>query len=219
MKEVDDPDIKELAKDNASTRAQKEADITAKKHFIEELQAELERIRTAAAQFGIFLKRNAIMPYNDATLDYLDRCIEEEVGKVQAGGSGEKLDNLKQYRREYEQEIQHLEEYMEKVTEELLLDQDCVNIMMKDLYSLKHYGAMLSDMCDIIHSLPSGANRERAYIMRARDHWNNPRNRHTPNKASTTAQPESALTPGPAPIHDLARRKPGFLVRMISRFL
>lgn len=220
MKEVEDPDIKALMKNNASIRTQKEAAIAAKKHFIEEIEAELDTIRSAAAQFGIFLKRNAIMPYNDATLDYLDRCIEEEAGKVQAGGSGDELDNLKQNRKEYEQEIHHLEEYMTKGTQELLLDQAGVDILMKDLYSLKHYGSMLSDMCNVIHCLPSGANRERAHMLRARDYWENPKKHRRSNKVSTQAQ--SRPTPDRAPStafkDSSAAQQPGFVERVSQWF-
>lgn len=216
LKEVEDPDIKALVTSNASTAQKKEAGIAAKKSLIEELEAELNIIRSATAQFGIFLKRNAIMPYNDATLDYLDRCIEEEAGKVQAGGSAEKLENLKKYRKEYEQEILHLEEYMEKGAEELLLDQEGVDIMMKDLYSLKHYGAMLSDLSNFTHSLPAGANRERAHILRARDHWENPQKHRRSNKTSTQARVDSPPGPAPHTAHTPAERQPSFLKRMVS---
>lgn len=216
MKEVEDPDIKALVKSNASNAHKKEAGIAAKKSLIEELEGELDTIRSATAQFGIFLKRNAIMPYNDATLDYLDRCIEEEAGKVQAGGSAEKLENLKKYRKEYEQEILHLEEYMEKGDEELLLDQEGVDIMMENLYSLKHYGSMLSDLSNNIHSLPSGANRERGHILRAKDHWVKPEKYHRSNKTSTQAQGGSPPDVGPYTAYTPAERQQGFLKRMFS---
>lgn len=220
MKEVEDPDTKALMRNNKSTCSEKEAAINAKKHLIQEIEAGFHTIRSAAAQFGIFLKRNAIMPYNDATLDYLNRCIEEEAGKVQAGGSGDKLDNLKQYRKEYEQEIYHLEEYMAKGTQELPLDQAGVDILMKDLYSLKHYGLMLSDMCNVIHSLPSGANRERAHMLRARDDWKKPRKHRRSNKVSTQAQsgPTPDRTPSTAFKDSSATQQPGFVKRVLRWF-
>lgn len=62
-------------------------------------------LQNAAAQFSIFLKRNAIMPYNDATLEYLDRHLEDEGSKVVAGGSRDKLERLTQYRMQYEQQV------------------------------------------------------------------------------------------------------------------
>lgn len=155
------------------------------------------------------------MPYNDATLNYLDRCIEEEAGKVQAGGSGDKLENLKQYRKEYEQEINHLEEYMKKGTEELLLDQAAVDLMMKDVYSLKHYGSMLSDMCNVIQNLLSGADRERAHMLRAKDHWEHPKKHRRSNKASMQDRP--GPTPGQVPFlaskYDTTGQQPGIVKR------
>jgi hypothetical protein len=45
------------------------------------------------------------MPINDAILAYLDQQIEQEQGKIQAGGSRDKYDRLTEYRRQYEQEV------------------------------------------------------------------------------------------------------------------
>lgn len=207
MKEVEDPDIKELIKSNASNQRQKQTAITNKKHLVDELQSELAKIRNATAQFGIFLKRNAIMPYNDATLDYLDRCIEEEAGKVQVGGSAEKLNNTKQYRKEYEQEIRHLEDSMANGSEHSLLDQDGVEIMKKELYSLKHYGKELRGMCNVIHSLPSRSNREKSHVMEPRAHW---------KKTKTRRMAKGAITPAQPGAYETAERKPGLMRRMFS---
>lgn len=50
------------------------------------------------------------MPYNDATLEYLDRHLEDERSKVVAGGSRDKLERLTQYRIQYEQHSRRLYE-------------------------------------------------------------------------------------------------------------
>lgn len=212
-KEIEDPDIKDLITSNASKRRMKEAAIATKKLLVDELESELAKVRKATAQFGIFLKRNAIMPYNDATLDYLDKCIEEEVGKVQAGGSAEKLRSMKQYRKEYEQEVHHLEQSMADGSEQSLLTQEDVEKMKKGLYSLKHYGKELADMCNVIQALPSADNRERAHNLKARAHWTEKRN----SMGAERAQSQLALRPAPTIIDGAAGNRPGLLRRIASR--
>jgi len=90
------------------------------------------------------------MPYNDSTLDYLDRLMQEETNKAKAGGSRDKLNNLMQHRREYEQQVRILDEYMEKGEDHKLLTRDGVNVLMQHLYGLKHYGESLRDMGKVI---------------------------------------------------------------------
>jgi GTPase SAR1 family protein len=170
-KEINDPEIEEALQRNASFRTKKELAISAKRRLIEELNFELSRISDAAAQFSIFLKRNAIMPYNDATLEYLDRHMQDERNKVQAGGSRDKLDSLTQYRKQYEQQVKILDKYMQKGEDHMLLDQDGVKMLVKELYKLKHYGKILRDMRKFIRSTQTVVYRERPYVMRARSHW------------------------------------------------
>lgn len=172
--EVEDPDVKHLLRNNADIRRTKEAAVAAKKRTIDELEEELGRIRGATAQFSIFLKRNAIMPYNDATLEYLDRCLEEEMHKVVAGGSQDKLESLKRYRREYEQEIKVLEGFMNDGDGDRLLDQQGIHLLMRDLFSLTHYGDTLRNMNDVIDRTHRCARRETPHIMRGSAHSKKP---------------------------------------------
>ncbi len=50
---------------------------------ISELQQERQEILSACAHFGLFLKENSILPYNDAMEGYLTLMIKEEMEKAQ----------------------------------------------------------------------------------------------------------------------------------------
>ncbi len=50
--------------------------------LIEELNDEKAQILKACAQFGLFLKENSIIPYNDAMTAYLDFMIKLEKEKA-----------------------------------------------------------------------------------------------------------------------------------------
>ncbi|KAH8898891.1 hypothetical protein GQ53DRAFT_836886 [Thozetella sp. PMI_491] len=97
--EVNNPTVAALLRQHASFTDTKQAAITAKKGYIKELEYELQEFTLAPAQFSNFLKRNAMMPYNDGTLDSIDRTMEEEREKVEAGGSKDRLQRLIQYHK------------------------------------------------------------------------------------------------------------------------
>ena len=65
----------------AEVKTEKEKMVIYKKELddkIKEFQKEHDDILQMSAQFGAFLKKNAIIPYNDAVADYLDFYIQEE---------------------------------------------------------------------------------------------------------------------------------------------
>ena len=65
----------------AEVKTEKEKMLIYKKELddkIREFQKEHDDILQMSAQFGAFLKKNAIIPYNDAVADYLDFYIQEE---------------------------------------------------------------------------------------------------------------------------------------------
>lgn len=173
IEEINDPEIEEALQRNADIRTKREAAISAKKRLIHDLELELKKIGDAAAQFSVFLRRNAIIPYNDATIEYLDRNMEDEKRKVFKGGSRDKLDSLTQYRQQYEQQVRILDEYMEKGEHQMLLDQKGVENTLRDLHDLKHSGKILRNMGQIIQSAESVVHREKPVITMAQQHWEN----------------------------------------------
>ena len=77
---------------------------------INTLEAEKRQVAKVSAKFGCFLKHNAIVPYNDAESDYLDHLIEDEKGKVSAGGNRSILDGLIKMKSMCEEEMKVLEQ-------------------------------------------------------------------------------------------------------------
>jgi len=73
------------------------------------LEDEKRQVAEVSAKFGCFLKHNAIAPFNDAMLDYLEHLIEIERGKVSAGGEKSTLTGLENMKSMYEEEVKILE--------------------------------------------------------------------------------------------------------------
>lgn len=99
------------------------------------------------------------MPYNDATLDYIERSIEDE---------RDKLEQLVQYRKQYEQEVKILNDQMAKGENSKLLEQPEVETLTQKLYSLKHYGKVLQGMGKVLDTVQRPEQREKQYVMRAK---------------------------------------------------
>ncbi|GBG82394.1 hypothetical protein CBR_g34770 [Chara braunii] len=75
----------------------------------EKMRAEQKAIYKTSASFAMFLKHNAISPYNDATLEYLNHLIEEERNLRAAGANNTKiLQGLERLRADYEEEVKIL---------------------------------------------------------------------------------------------------------------
>lgn len=183
--EMKDPSVERALESNATQRQKQEAAIASKKKFVEELELELKTIRDAAAQFSIFLARNAIVPINDATLEYLTHQIKQEQGKIQAGGSRDKCDRLTEYQRRYEQEVATLKKYMERGENHKLLDQTGVENLVKHLCSLQHYGTQFRQVKEVMDDSHVVVMREKSYTMKAKSHWTHGSSVKTPKKLAT----------------------------------
>ncbi|KAK4239021.1 hypothetical protein C8A03DRAFT_32944 [Achaetomium macrosporum] len=68
--------------------------IELRKTAIEEFKLEHAQVQEAAIQFGFFLQRHAIEPYNDATVEYVDHLINQEKLKIKNRGKKETLEML-----------------------------------------------------------------------------------------------------------------------------
>lgn len=193
--EVNNPRIEEQLQKNADIQAQKEASIALKTRQISELEAELAKIRDTAAQFSVFLRANAILPYNDATLEYLQRQIDEESAKVAFGGSRDKLDNLTSYHQQYKQQVDILEKSRHQKQHQMLFDQLGVETALAELQSLKIYGAMLRNLEEAIRSSEESASREKGLLMRAKTNWGaKPRKPVQSHVKSLSTSPEDRVS-------------------------
>lgn len=81
------------------------------------------------------MKRNAILPYNDAFEEYIRKIIEEEKRGAELTGSYEKLSLLEQYHREYLKEKEILNKSMAKDQNQKITTED-VKKFQSELFSL-----------------------------------------------------------------------------------
>ncbi|KAG5801143.1 hypothetical protein H9Q74_014360 [Fusarium xylarioides] len=102
--------------ENAGVIQLKEEAIRMKKEAIQEFYLEYRQIEEAAIQFGFFLKRHAITPYNDATIEYLDMLIDQKRQKMQVGGSKHRHEKLQKQKAGYLQRVEVLEKAMKQAT-------------------------------------------------------------------------------------------------------
>ncbi|EHL03003.1 hypothetical protein M7I_0974 [Glarea lozoyensis 74030] len=141
---VKDLEIEKQLNDHADDLTIRQAATYKAEKLINEYEGEHAQIQKAAAQFGLFLKKYSITPYNDATLDYLDVLIKEENGKVQAGGNTRKLDTLKKDRAKHVEIIKVL-------TESMKSDPNCLSLplMKQRIANGLIASRVLADICEL----------------------------------------------------------------------
>lgn len=168
---VKDPTVQdELNKSKTMLDAQQTA-IQSLQDQIDEHQKELEEIRNAASQFGIFLKKNSIAPYNDAMIAYLDGLIKEErnlIGFSKSSGialpeNEKRLEGLEKSKDEYVVRIKLLEDQMAVSEDVELLDDQGVDDMVNKLYSLPQWGSRLQKMREVVEWSKSENFREQQF--------------------------------------------------------
>lgn len=106
------------------------------------MERELKAFKESAVVFSVFLKKNSIAFYNDETLQYLDILIHEEQGKIQAGGSLERLNRISKSRKEYQQEIKTLQENLrhDPNTYRRALTREAIMARIEELFGLEYFG-------------------------------------------------------------------------------
>ena len=149
-----------------SDMERKEIAIAEKEAFIAAIKAEHEEIEQAAIRFCLFLKKNSITPYNDATLDYLAFMIKEEQGKVAAGGNPTKLDSLERYRNQYQEQVKILTERMQKGSGFEIWTEQQVRHHVDQLYLLKYYGSQLQQIKTVVKKTHGSTFREESHPVR-----------------------------------------------------
>ena len=133
-------------KQKTSVKEQKEALIRELEKRIKENKEEREFIYKCASHFGAFLKRNAIIPYNDAFSDYLDMLIKEEQEKEKEIRDDKRIKQLKKDKVSYEEQKKAIIEQTSSPTHSIGTHEiETKNIYeMKDqLCALKHNGDTL----------------------------------------------------------------------------
>jgi hypothetical protein len=117
-----------------------QADADPLKPLHKELLYECDQIRNAVQRFNSYMRNNAIMPFNNDTLAYINSRIQEEKIMVSAGQSEYCLERLEKYRAQYEQ---YLESLHGATSQDQLYQEADIQIDPKeidDLCRLKHFG-------------------------------------------------------------------------------
>ncbi|KAK4448406.1 hypothetical protein QBC34DRAFT_381316 [Podospora aff. communis PSN243] len=134
---------------------------------IEEFQLEHSQVQEAAIQFGFFLKRHAIEPYNDGTVEYVDHLIEVERLKINNGGRKETLDMLEKYKAGHCQKVAALTKAMERGENTQVLDDKGVQQLIVGLYGLPHFGKDLERMVKVNAKAADAVFREKTCNLTA----------------------------------------------------
>ena len=133
-------------------KSQKEEFIRLLKEKIDELEKEKKYIYETACFFAIFLKNNAMIPYNDAFGEYIDMLIQDEEDKEKDNRDSKKIKQLVKEKQAYEETKKLLIETMASSS-----DGELGNSRIEESYnrkeklcSLKHNGNMLKEALGMI---------------------------------------------------------------------
>lgn len=123
---------------------------------IQELEEEKQFIYQCASYFGVFLKQNAMIAYNDSFSEYLDMLIREEEMKEKVIRDEAKIAQMKKDKRTYEEKKNVIIENIKKVPMEgkkaEVMPIEKIYEMREKLCSLKHNGKTLREALDGIIS-------------------------------------------------------------------
>lgn len=161
---------KNLLKNASDIELQQEA-IQMRKTAIEEFEIEYKQVQNAAIHFGFFLKRHAIEPYNDATVEYVDHLIHQERMKIKSGGRADELKRLEKYKSEHLERVAILTKAMESGNTTQMLDDRGVTQLVTGLYGLPHFGADLKRIVENNERVVDAAFREKTCSVSAGGDW------------------------------------------------
>lgn len=171
--QVTDSEIERQLKANADYVTLRQTGIAQLDQHIKEYNEELNEIRRAAARFCLFLRKNSITVINDATLDYLDMLIQDEKVVIETAkqkgfstnANQKRLQALQDDRQIHIQLVETFNQNMNEPTcpDDMLLDEQGVDALVKKLYNLKHCGENLEHIKYVIASSLEETSRERPF--------------------------------------------------------
>ncbi|KAK5199158.1 hypothetical protein LTR92_001631 [Exophiala xenobiotica] len=168
-----DPLVQTELNENGNLVTAKQAQIQALQRQIAELRSEHQFIQEAAAKFSVYMKKNSITHYNDATIEYMDHLIKDEKSKVRSGESRARLDRLERDKAQYQTYVDAMEagNKTSRKSTAGALDERGVALLVQQLYNLKHYGRMLKDLANVVGKAYAANFRERPYRIQGRRFW------------------------------------------------
>ncbi|XP_066015006.1 uncharacterized protein [Pocillopora verrucosa] len=150
--------VQDLIRQKADVKSQKEVFILELETHKKELEKEKETIYDSASFFGVFLKENAMIPYNDSFSEYLDMLIREEEAKEDLIRDDKKIKQLKNDKQAYEERKNVI---TKNITDAItsgskdkkeVIPIEKVEQMRQTLCSLKYNGKTLSEALGVATS-------------------------------------------------------------------
>ena len=135
--------------EKSSMKGKKQAFIDELTNRIKEYEEEKKFIFDCASHFGVFLKENAMIPFNDSLSEYLDMLIRDEEAKEVAIRDYTRITQLRKDKETYEQEKRIIEENIKSSSRgkriQTFIPIETIYKMREKLCSLKHNGRSLRE--------------------------------------------------------------------------
>jgi len=156
--QIVDEAVERQIKDKATKIETTQQHLQSLQDRINKLEDEKRLVAEVSAQFGCFLKHNAIAPFNDAMSDYLEHLIQVERGKISAGGDRNNLAGLEKMKSMYEEEVKMLEKAINDPTSYINVPSaEKIKKLYDDLCRLEITGPMLKDVMNVAEAAGIGA--------------------------------------------------------------
>ena len=144
---VIDKSKQKLLNENQSSKAALDDFIDSLKIYIDELKFEQALITKICAQFGCYLKENAISPFNDAVDSHLDMLIWQEKARHPPIQSAiKRLENMKEKYQKEKSDICRAMGQSNSSNIQYILEPGKVNELQLELFGLKHNGESLREI-------------------------------------------------------------------------
>lgn len=151
-KTVEDAAIKAQLSSLTDETKKKEAVLVQLNQLIKEYEEEHRSVEKAAAEFGCFLKHNAILPYSDARIEYIDHLMKEERAKAQVSGDDTIVRSMESAKQMYLEEFRIIDQAIGSGKNADVLDPKNVARVEGELYKLKNFGQTLKQVRDGGHT-------------------------------------------------------------------
>ncbi|KAK7747084.1 hypothetical protein SLS62_009240 [Diatrype stigma] len=170
-----DPDVESRMVESKTMLDAQKATVKRLRKQRREHRKELGEIRNAASRFGMFMKINSITPYKDAMIAYREGLITEErdlIGFSKSNGvtlpeNEKRLEALEKSKEGYEVLTSLLESQIADF-DEVALDEQGVDDMVNQLYSLPLWGDKLQEMRRIVEWSRTESFREQQFWPKLR---------------------------------------------------
>lgn len=150
-KEFLSDDAQRKINEKSSMKEKKQAFIDELEKRIKEYEEEKKFIFECASHFSVFLKENAMIPYNDSFSEYLDMLISEEEAKETEIKDKKRIIQLKKGKATYEEKKKIIMNNIHSSPDgkDNVIGVEAIDEMRKKLCSLKHNGKTLKEALGI----------------------------------------------------------------------